>query len=64
MNFEKLLLRSEDEMDFLPIIPLNDSDEENNEGIEIPSEIALLPFILVIYVIYIAQSDYIASCHS
>ena len=43
MNFEKLLLRSEDEMDFLPIIPLNDSDEENNEGIEIPPEIALLP---------------------
>src|SRR5215213_1587416 len=30
-------------MDFIPIIPLNESDAESNEKIEIPSEIALLP---------------------
>jgi ATP-dependent Lon protease len=43
MSFEKFLLKSEDEMDFLPIIPLNESDQENPNGIEVPSEIALLP---------------------
>ncbi|MBK9465747.1 MAG: endopeptidase La [Chitinophagaceae bacterium] len=43
MNIEKFLLRSEDEMDFLPIIPLNESDQEDLNGIEIPAEIALLP---------------------
>ncbi len=30
-------------MDFIPIIPLNESDAESNEKIEIPTEIALLP---------------------
>jgi ATP-dependent Lon protease len=40
---EKFLLRTEDEMDFLPIIPLNESDQEDLNGIDIPSEIALLP---------------------
>src|SRR5215203_280475 len=30
-------------MDFIPIIPLNESDAESNEKIEIPSDIALLP---------------------
>jgi ATP-dependent Lon protease len=43
MNIEKFLLRSEDEMDFLPIIPLNESDQEDLNGIEVPPEIALLP---------------------
>ena len=43
MNIEKFLLRSEDEMDFLPIIPLNESDQEDLNGVEIPAEIALLP---------------------
>ncbi len=43
MNIEQFLLRSEDEMDFLPIIPLNESDQEDLNGIEIPAEIALLP---------------------
>ncbi|MEI9910533.1 MAG: endopeptidase La [Bacteroidota bacterium] len=28
---------------FLPIIPLNDSDQEDTNGIEVPAEIALLP---------------------
>src|SRR4026208_514201 len=43
MNIDQLLLRSEDEMDFLPIIPLNESDQDETNGIEIPAEIALLP---------------------
>ena len=42
-HLEKFLLRTEDEMDFLPIIPLNESDQEDPNGIEIPAEIALLP---------------------
>ncbi|HWC51993.1 MAG TPA: endopeptidase La [Chitinophagaceae bacterium] len=43
MSFEKLVLKSEDEMDFLPIIPLNENDQDTTNGIEVPSEIALLP---------------------
>ena len=43
MSFDQFLLRSEDEMDFLPIIPLNESDQEDLNGIEVPAEIALLP---------------------
>jgi len=43
MSFENFKLRPEDEMDFLPIIPLNDSDQDDNIGIEVPAEIALLP---------------------
>ena len=40
MNFN---LTPEEEMDFIPIIPLNESDAESNEKIDIPSDIALLP---------------------
>jgi ATP-dependent Lon protease len=40
---DQLLLRSEDEMDFLPIIPLNESDQEDMNGIVVPAEISLLP---------------------
>jgi ATP-dependent Lon protease len=43
MSFEKYRLGPEDEMDFLPIIPLNESEQEDTNGIEIPPEIALLP---------------------
>src|SRR5258706_474044 len=43
MKLEKILLHPEDEMDFLPIIPLNEIDQEDLNGIEIPPEIALLP---------------------
>ena len=43
MNIDQFLLRSEDEMDFLPIIPLNESDQEDLNGIEVPAEISLLP---------------------
>lgn len=40
MNFN---LKPEEEMDFIPIIPLNESDAEAAEKIDIPSEISLLP---------------------
>ncbi len=43
MSFEKFLLQPEDEMDFLPIIPLNESEQDDSSAIEIPDEIALLP---------------------
>lgn len=43
MSFEKFLLNPEDEMDFLPIIPLNESEQEDTNAIEVPDEIALLP---------------------
>jgi ATP-dependent Lon protease len=43
MDSEKYYLRPEEEMDFLPIIPLNESGDESMDGIEVPSEIALLP---------------------
>jgi ATP-dependent Lon protease len=43
MTFDKFLFRPEDEMDFMPIIPLNESDQDDTNGIVIPDEIALLP---------------------
>lgn len=43
MNIEQFLLRTEDEMDFLPIIPLNESDQEDPGDVVVPPEIALLP---------------------
>ncbi len=43
MNIENFLMRSEDDMDFLPIIPLNEGDQDDLNGVEIPAEIALLP---------------------
>ena len=35
--------KPEEEMDFIPIIPLNETDAESNEKIDIPADIALLP---------------------
>src|SRR5215510_8284171 len=43
MRFDNFVLRPEDEMDFLPIIPLNESEQDDTNGIEVPAEIALLP---------------------
>jgi ATP-dependent Lon protease len=43
MSFEKFFQKSEDEMDFIPIIPLNESESESMDGIVVPSEISLLP---------------------
>lgn len=36
-------LKPEDEMDFMPIIPLNENEIDGNDKIEIPAELALLP---------------------
>ena len=44
MKYDKFLLKPEDELDFMPIIPLSDTGEDNNiNDIEIPDEISLLP---------------------
>src|SRR6266496_5719981 len=43
MSFENFFQKNEDEMDFIPIIPLNEADSENMDGIEVPGEISLLP---------------------
>lgn len=43
MKTKEIFLRPEDEMEFMPIIPLNEDDVENADEISIPEEIALLP---------------------
>ena len=36
-------MKPEDEMDFIPIIPINENEPDSNEQLEIPAEIPLLP---------------------
>jgi ATP-dependent Lon protease len=43
MGLNIKLMPQEEELDFMPIIPLNEGDEENGEKIVIPAEIPLLP---------------------
>jgi len=43
MSFENFFQRTEEEMDFIPIIPLNEGDNESMDGVEVPAEIPLLP---------------------
>src|SRR5450432_1402913 len=43
MKETNLFARAEDDMDFMPIIPLNESDNENLDDLPIPSEMRLLP---------------------
>lgn len=43
MKESNFLLRAEDEMDFIPIIPLNESEGETGDGIDIPSELPVIP---------------------
>ena len=43
MRIDKILFRPEDEMDFLPIIPLNESDQDDTNAVDIPDEIPVLP---------------------
>jgi len=43
MKETNFLLRPEDELDFMPIIPLNESDNESLNDVEIPSELPVLP---------------------
>src|SRR5260221_11459484 len=40
---ENLFMRAEDDLDFMPIIPLNETDNENLNDIEIPKELPILP---------------------
>lgn len=42
MNFDKVFLRPEDDMDFMPIIPINENDGDEADDI-IPEEISILP---------------------
>ena len=43
MKRSDIFLRPEDEMEFMPIIPLNEDEAENTDEISIPSELPLLP---------------------
>jgi ATP-dependent Lon protease len=43
MKEAKILFSPEDEMDFIPIIPLNENEGDNSADIIIPSELSLLP---------------------
>jgi ATP-dependent Lon protease len=43
MDYSKLFLRTEEEMDFIPIIPLNESEGETGDGTDIPTTIPILP---------------------
>src|SRR6202790_3718849 len=43
MNDKFFFQRGEDDLDFMPIIPLNESDNENLNDIEIPKELPVLP---------------------
>ena len=43
MKDSNFFLRPEDEMDFIPIIPLNESDGETGDGTDIPDELPIIP---------------------
>jgi ATP-dependent Lon protease len=43
MRVDNLILHPEEEMDFLPIIPLNEGSQEDGQEIVVPDTIALLP---------------------
>ena len=43
MDNRYFLDRSEDEMEFMPIIPLNEDDDEKDDGKGIPDELPILP---------------------
>src|SRR3954466_363719 len=43
MKEQNLFMRAEDDMDFMPIIPLNESDNEGLNDIQIPTELPVLP---------------------
>jgi ATP-dependent Lon protease len=43
MKETDFLLRAEDDMDFMPIIPLNESDSEMLTDVEVPKELPILP---------------------
>jgi ATP-dependent Lon protease len=43
MSFSNFFLKPDDEMEFMPIIPLNENDGESGDDQKIPAELPLLP---------------------
>jgi len=43
MNHSNFFFKPEDDMDFLPIIPLNEHEGDDGQDIDIPSELPILP---------------------
>lgn len=43
MNKKYYLDRNEDELEFMPIIPLNEDDDGNDDGLTIPGELPIIP---------------------
>jgi ATP-dependent Lon protease len=43
MKESNLFFSPEDEMDFIPIIPLNENDSDDGQEVVIPTELPLLP---------------------
>ena len=43
MNINKILFQGDDESDFMPIIPINENDSEQDKNMVIPDEIPILP---------------------
>ena len=43
MSHTRFLFKPEDDMDFLPIIPLNENEGDDGQEIDIPAELAILP---------------------
>ncbi|MBS1761362.1 MAG: endopeptidase La [Bacteroidetes bacterium] len=43
MNKKYYLDRNEDELEFMPIIPLNEDDDGNDDGLTIPAELPIIP---------------------
>jgi ATP-dependent Lon protease len=43
MSFQHFFQKNEDELDFIPIIPLNENDSDLMDAMEVPAQISLLP---------------------
>ncbi|ULQ57167.1 endopeptidase La [Flavihumibacter rivuli] len=43
MNRSKFLMSPEDEMDFIPIIPLNEHEADDSQDLDIPTDLPILP---------------------
>src|SRR3978361_708014 len=43
MNQSNFFLKPEDDMDFLPIIPLNEHEGDDGQDLDIPDELPILP---------------------
>jgi len=43
MDLKMNFLQQEDDMDFMPIIPLNDNEGGNADDLVVPAELPLLP---------------------